>query len=94
MGRFNKALAAAGAGLLAAAIVAELRKPSGERTWYGTVAGLVPYDFRFPTPERVRARLWDPDGRLITPHVWGVGWSPNVGRLVRMATGRSRSRRG
>lgn len=76
-------LAAAGAGLLTAAVVTELRKPAGERGWHGRVAGFVPYDFRYPSPDRLRAALWDPDGRLFVPHVFGVGWSLNLGRLLR-----------
>ena len=43
----------------------------------------VPYDFRLPTPRRVRDRWWNKtDGRLLTPHVFGVGWSVNVYRLL------------
>lgn len=92
MRKVNGVVVVAGAGLLAAALVTELRKPSTDRTWHGTVAGLVPYDFRLPTPERLRTKLWNPDGPLIVPHVWGVGWAPNLGRLVRPATRRSRFR--
>ena len=47
-------------GLLAAAIIQELRKPAAERTWQGQVAGLVPYDLRWPAVDRVRAALWTP----------------------------------
>ncbi|GAA1723758.1 hypothetical protein GCM10009809_19470 [Isoptericola hypogeus] len=68
--------------LAAAAVVKELRKDPDDRTWNGTV-GFVPYEFRIPTLERVRERLWDPDGeRLIGPRVFGVGWTVNVGRVV------------
>ena len=35
------------------AVIRELRKPAGERTWYGKV-GFVPYDFRKPTADRFR----------------------------------------
>ncbi|WP_216853636.1 DUF5808 domain-containing protein [Phytoactinopolyspora halotolerans] len=64
------------AGLVAAAVAAELRKPADERTWEGAVGGLVPYDFRPPTMQRVRERMWAPDDPAIfTPHVFGVGWS-------------------
>ena len=45
----------------------------------------VPYDFRFPTLERVRQRLWNPeDPRIFTPNVFGVGWSLNFYHLVRL----------
>ena len=43
----------------------------------------VPYDFRVPTPDRVRDRLWnEDDDRIFTPMVFGVGWSLNFFRLV------------
>ena len=46
----------------------------------------VPYEFRFPTLERVRERLWNPgDPRILTPHVFGVkGWSLNLYQVVRL----------
>jgi hypothetical protein len=83
--RTHKLLGAiAGIGLIAAAVGTELRKPRGARTWNGRVLGLVPYDFRKPTVERVKARWWNPgDARLFTPRVFGVGWSVNLARLVR-----------
>ncbi|GII97956.1 hypothetical protein CLV28_1617 [Sediminihabitans luteus] len=72
-------------GLGVAAVVKELRTPPAERTWNGTVAGFVPYDFRFPTLARFRERVWDPDGsHLLSPHVFGVGWTVNVGRVVHL----------
>ena len=38
----------------------------------------VPFDFRFPTVDRIRQRLWNPrDHRIFTPSVFGVGWSVN-----------------
>ncbi|MFI2752941.1 DUF5808 domain-containing protein [Cellulomonas sp. P22] len=69
--------------LVAAAVVKELRTPAQDRTWNGVVAGFVPYDFRVPTATRIRERMWAPhDRRVITPEVFGVGWTVNVGRLV------------
>lgn len=68
--------------LAAVAVVKELRMPPERRTWHGTVAGVVPYEFRRPTLARVRERLWSPQGALIQPHVFGVGWTVNLGRLV------------
>ncbi len=74
--------------LLGAAIAQELRKPSNERTWTGTVAGVVPYDLRPPTVERVRSRIWAPDDpRIVMPHAFGVGWTVNLGRVARLARG-------
>jgi hypothetical protein len=80
-----------GAALLVAALGKELSKPAGERTWNGKVASVVPYDFRRPTLARVRERLWAPESpHLVTPQVFGVGWSVNFGRLMALL----RSRRG
>ena len=67
----------------AAAVAKELRTEPAQRTWHGVVAGLVPYDFRMPTFERFQARVWNPDDeRWVTPRVWGVGWTVNVGRIA------------
>lgn len=73
-------------GLAVAAAVKELRTPPEERTWNGVVAGFVPYDFRVPTMARFRERVWDPEGEhLISPRVFGLGWTVNVGRVVALA---------
>jgi Family of unknown function (DUF5808) len=69
-------------GLLAAAITDALRNEQA----HGELFGFVPYDFRVPTVERLRARMWNPDlGRLLTPHTFGVGWTVNFGRVARLA---------
>jgi len=74
-----------GVALLGWAVAKELRKPPAERTWTGQLAGTVPYDLRWPTPARLRERLWAPeDPRIIMPRAFGVGWTLNVGRLVRL----------
>lgn len=71
--------------LTAGAVAQELRKPSEQREWHGRLGGVVPYDFRLPTVERVRAALWNPESdRLVTPQVFGVGWTVNAGRLVKL----------
>ena len=80
----KKGLAVAAAAL-GAAIATELNKPAAERTWHGTIAGVVPYDLRRPTPETVREKLWNPAGNFWSPSVFGVGWSPNLGRLAAQA---------
>lgn len=70
-------------GLVVAALKQELDRPAEERRWHGTIAGLVPYDFRLPTPERFRQAWWNPDDeRIFTPHAFGVGWSINFGRIA------------
>ncbi len=61
------------------ALYQELKKPAEERTWHGKVAGVVPYDFRVPTIERIRDAYWAPDRDvLFTEKVVGVGWGVNV----------------
>lgn len=65
--------------LLIAAVYQELRKAPTLRAWHGKVAGVVPYDFRIPTFERLRAAYWDPDSEVVfSEHVFGVGWAINI----------------
>jgi len=74
----------AGLALVAAAVYQELSKPREERRWHGRIADFVPYDFRLPTAARIRQRLWNPDDpRLLTEHVFGVGWAINFYTLLR-----------
>lgn len=84
--RMHKFVHIAGAtvalGLTAVAITKELKKPESEREWHGFI-GIVPYDFRIPTIEMVKERVWDPAGPVLTPHILGVGWTPNVGRVIK-----------
>lgn len=76
--------------LVVAAVVKELRTPAEERRWNGVVAGFVPYDFRPPTMARIKQRFWDPGGTsVVSPRVFGVGWTVNVGRLVALARRRT-----
>ncbi|KQY44391.1 DUF5808 domain-containing protein [Cellulomonas sp. Root137] len=71
--------------LAVAAVVKELRRPADEREWHGQVAGFVPYDFRMPTVARFKERMWDPEGaHVISPRVFGVGWTLNAGRIVEL----------
>ena len=72
---------------LIAAIYQELRKPPAQRTWHGKVGGLIPYDFRIPTVERLRSAYWDPTGEAVfTDRVLGVGWAVNIPVLIRKLT--------
>jgi len=71
----------AAAALTVAAIAQELLRPKDERTWHGRILG-VPYDFRLPTLDRVKATFWNPHAGLLTPHAFGVGWSLNLYRLT------------
>lgn len=80
---FQKTVRLITLGLAVAAVVKELRTPAEERTWHGTVVGFVPYDLRFPTPARMRERMWNPENpHVLVPRVFGVGWTVNVGRVV------------
>ena len=66
-------------GLLTAAIATELAKPEAERTWHGRVFGVVPYDFRPPTWQRIRDAYWNPESdELFSDRVFGVGWAVNL----------------
>lgn len=68
-------------GLVVAAVATELAKPEEERTWHGRVLGLVPYDFRLPTLDKIRSAYWNPDSdRLFSDRVFGVGWALNLYR--------------
>jgi hypothetical protein len=97
--RLTRIVQLAGGALVVAAIAQELRKPAESRIWHGRVVGLVPYDFRIPTLARIRDRMWAPENpQILTPGFFGVGWTVNVGRLVRPAeirrcNGRARVRR-
>ena len=49
---------------------------------------MVPYDFRVPTLQRIKYRLWNPnDPRIFTPHVFGAGWSINAYQLLKRLRG-------
>jgi hypothetical protein len=53
---------------------------------YGKFLG-VPYDLRFPTPARIKERLWNPDDpRVIVPRVFGAGWTVNFATLRQKST--------
>jgi hypothetical protein len=68
-------------GLVVAAVATELSKPEPERTWEGRVLGVVPYDFRPPTWQRIRDAYWNPkSNRLFSDRAFGVGWAVNLHR--------------
>jgi hypothetical protein len=74
----------AGIALLAAAVAQELQRPPAERRWNGRVLGVVPYDLRPPTLDRVRERLWNPESeQILAPEVFGVGWTVNLGAVAK-----------
>ena len=75
--------------LVGAAILEQLRRPPEHRTWHGSIVG-IPYDFRLPTIERIRAKIWNKDtSRIVMPHVFGVGWSINFYPLLHRKTAQS-----
>jgi hypothetical protein len=83
MDRSNKRFLVVTALVFGAVIVTELRKSPDERTWHGKLAGVVPYDLRPPTLERVRSTVWNPnDPHVLVPHAFGVGWTINAAALV------------
>ena len=72
----------AAASLVGGALAQQLRRPLSERTWHGTIAG-VPYDFRPPTPDKLRDTFWNKNtARVLVPHAFGVGWTVNFYPLV------------
>ena len=86
MERFRRFVKLVAFGFVLAALIDQLRRDPEERTWEGSVAGIVPYDFRMPTLERARSRWWNTDDdRLFVPQVFGVGWTINLARLARLA---------
>jgi hypothetical protein len=79
--RVRRTIRFAAVALVVAAVATELAKPEAERSWQGRVLGVVPYDFRPPTWERIRAAYWNPESdRLFTDRVFGVGWAVNLHR--------------
>jgi hypothetical protein len=85
MERFRRFVKLVAIALVIAAVIDQLRRDPDERTWEGTVAGFVPYDLRMPTLERARSRWWNTeDDRLFVPQVFGVGWTVNLARLVKL----------
>jgi len=67
---------------VAIAITQQLQRPPEERTWYGKIAG-IPYDFRIPTVERIRAAFWNKDtSQIFLPQAFGIGWSINLYPII------------
>ena len=71
-------------GAVAGAVYVELRKPAEQRTWNGRLLGVVPYDFRVPSLERLREAYWNPRSpKIFTARPLGVGWAVNIPTLLR-----------
>ncbi len=91
----QKLITLASIALAVAAVVKELRTPQAERTWNGKVASVVPYDFRMPTIQRAKERLWNPEAdTFVGPRVFGVGWTVNVGKVFQTVKDRLQADRG
>jgi hypothetical protein len=53
----------------------------------GTFLG-IPYDWRRPTRSLIRERFWNPDDRrVLTPKVFGWGWSISFAAIARRLRG-------
>ena len=79
---WNTVIGLAATALVIAAIGEQLRLPQEERTWQGHIFG-IPYDFRFPTIERIREEVWNKNtSRIFMPHAFGVGWGINLYPLL------------
>ena len=69
---------------LVGSVWVEMRKPPEDRTWNGRLLGVVPYDFRLPTIERLRQAYWNPRSpKVVTARPLGVGWAVNIPTLLR-----------
>ncbi len=76
--------------LVALALRDQLRLPPEERTWHGRIAGRIPYDFRPPTIERIRAAFWNKDtSQILVPQPIGIGWTVNLYPLLHPGTARN-----
>lgn len=72
-------------GLFGGVVYQELQKPKDERHWHGRLAGVIPYDLRPPTIQRLKSAMWSPDSsKIFMPRAFGIGWDVNFGRLFRL----------
>ena len=72
------------AALVALALWDQIVRDPAYRTWQGQIFG-IPYDFRRPTLAKLRNAFWSPTSeRLLSPHVFGVGWTVNAGRAYQL----------
>jgi hypothetical protein len=86
MSKLQKVTMWIGIAVAIAAVIQEIRKPKGARDWHGRVGGIVPYEFRPPTVDRVKETYWEPDDdRVLTPTAFGVGWGVNLARVAKLA---------
>jgi len=82
-------------GAVLGALYTELRKAPEDRTWNGKLLGVIPYDFRIPTVERLRQAYWNPRSpKMFTDRPFGVGWSVNIPTVMRRLGVRSELTKG
>ena len=68
--------------LMGLAIREQLQLPPAERTWQGSLFN-IPYDFRWPTIERLRAAFWNREtAQVLVPQAFGMGWTINFYPLI------------
>src|ERR1700680_2050784 len=73
--------------LFGLALREQLRLPPEERTWHGRIADRIPYDFRPPTVQRLRATFWNKDtSQILVPQAFGIGWTINLYPVLHPAT--------
>ena len=64
--------------VLAMVLLLRLLERRGVMKSRGVLLG-IPYDLRTPTMGRVKERFWNPaDPRMLTPKVFGWGYSVNI----------------
>lgn len=47
----------------------------------------VPYDFGAVSGAKLKARIWNPGGSMLSPHVWGWGYTLNFAHPGSWAVG-------
>jgi hypothetical protein len=68
--------------LMGLAIREQLQMPKDQRTWHGTLFN-IPYDFRWPTIERLRETFWNRHtSNVLVPTAFGMGWTINFYPLI------------
>lgn len=68
--------------LMGLAVREQLQMPPEERTWHGILFN-IPYDFRWPTIERLRETFWNKNtASVLVPTAFGMGWTINFYPLI------------
>lgn len=48
-----------------------------EKNFFG-----IPYEFSFPTPEKIKSKLWNQNKILFQPKIFGLGWTLNLQNIL------------